>query len=264
MNSYYDIKGKIVLITGASSGIGESTALLFAEYGSHLILTARRIEKLKILKEKILSKFQDSKIFIHELDVRNFDSIKKLEEDIPKELKNIDILINNAGLALGLKYIHENDLNHINQMIDTNIKGIFYMVKVFLPNMVERKSGHIINISSIAGQEGYAGGSVYCATKFAVQGLTMSMRKELVNTPIRVSSICPGLVGNTEFSLVRYDGNEEMAKKVYEGIKALVPIDVADTIIYVASRPSHIQIIDLTIVPTNQASVCSIYKESSK
>jgi len=258
---YPRLKGKIVLITGASNGIGASSARLFAECGSHLILTARRVEKLQALKEELQKKHPGINVWIHELDVQINDSVTKMVSDIPSDLSEIDILVNNAGLALGVKHAHENDLAQINQMIDTNGKGVFYMIKAIVPGMVQRKRGHIINISSIAGLEGYAGGSGYCASKYAVQGLTMAMRKELVATPIRVTSICPGLCGNTEFSLVRFSGNKETADKVYDGITALHPDDVADNIVYVASRPPHVQIAELAVFPTNQASANIVHRE---
>jgi len=261
---YPRLKDKIVLITGASTGIGESTARLFAECGSHLILAARRVEKLQNLKNELQSKHKDMRIFTSELDVRSNESVEKFIKAIPKELSAIDILVNNAGLALGVKNTHENDLDQMNQMIDTNVKGVFYMVKAIVPGMVERKAGHIINISSVAGLEAYAGGSAYCASKYAVEALTMSMRKELVATPVRVTSICPALTGNTEFSFVRFGFDKDAAAKPYEGIQPLNPEDIADNVVYVASRPPHVQVSNLVVYPTNQASPNVIYKEAKK
>jgi len=232
---YSRVKDKIVLITGASNGIGEKTARLFAQCGSHLILTARRVEKLEALQKELQLAHKDIKVFICGLDVRSNESVEKMVKSIPKELSAVDILVNNAGLALGVKQTIENDLDQMNQMIDTNVKGVFYMIKAIVPGMVERKRGHIINVSSVAGLEGYPGGSGYCASKYAVQGLTMALRKELVATPLKVTSICPGLCQNTEFSLVRL-GNKESADKVYDGIQALLPEDIADNIVYIASR----------------------------
>jgi len=257
---YKNLNGKITLITGASTGIGESTARLFAECGSHLILTARRVEKLEKLKTELLEKHKDLKIFTYSLDVRNKESVEAFAKAIPKELNEIDVLVNNAGLALGVKHAFENDLAQIEQMIDTNVKGIFYMLRFFLPAMKDRNRGHIINISSIAGLEGYPGGTGYCASKFAVEGITEALRKELVATKLRVTTICPGLVGNTEFSLVRL-GNADSAKKVYDGIEALTPEDVADSIVYVASRPAHVQISSVVMMPTNQASAQVVHRE---
>jgi len=258
---YPRLNGKIVLITGASTGIGASSARLFAACGSHLVLSARRVEKLHAIQEELQKKHTGIKVWIHEMDVQSNESVTKFVSSIPSELSEIDILVNNAGLALGVKHAHENDLAQINQMIDTNVKGVFYMVKAIVPGMVQRKRGHIINISSIAGLEGYAGGSGYCASKYAVEGLTTAMRKELVATPLRVTSIAPALCGGTEFSLVRFSGNKDAAEKVYEGIVPLHPDDIADNIVYVASRPPHVQISDLTVFPTNQASPNIIHRE---
>jgi len=258
---YPRLKDKIVLITGASVGIGESTARFFAASGSHLILTARREEKLESLKKDLESKHEGIKIFTCPLDVRSNESVDKFVKAIPKEFAEIDVLVNNAGLALGVKATHENDLDQMNNMIDTNVKGVFYMIKAIVPGMVQRNRGDIINISSVAGLEGYVGGSAYCASKFAVQALTDSLRKELVATPLRVTAICPGLCGDTEFSLVRF-GDAEAAKKPYSGIKALHPDDIADNILYVASRPPHVQISQIVVMPTNQAAPTVVHRET--
>jgi len=254
---YENLKNKIVLVTGASSGIGEAISRIFAKCGSNLIITARRIERLNKLKEELEA--LGVKVFVSELDVRSRDSVDKMAKSIPEEFSKIDILINNAGLALGIKHTYENDLDQMEQMIDTNVKGVFYMIRAIVPVMILRNSGHIINISSVAGLEGYPGGSGYCASKYAVQGLTMAVRKELVATQIRVSSICPGLC-QTEFSIVRFSGNKEAADKVYEGIQVLTGEDVADNVAYIASRPPHVQITDMTIYPTNQASPQMVHR----
>jgi len=234
---------------------------MFSENGSNLVLTGRRMERLQKLKEELEQKTRDIKIKIFQLDVRSNESILSLvkEMELDKEFSNVDILVNNAGLALGVKQTHENDLNQMHQMIDTNVKGVFFMLKAFLPSMIARNAGHIINISSVAGFEGYPGGSVYCATKFAVQGLTEVLRKELVSYKIRVTSICPALC-ETEFSLVRFTGDKDAAKKPYQGIEPLHAEDIADSILYVASRPPHVQVSEMTLYPTNQASPTMIYR----
>jgi len=257
---YPRLKDKVVLITGASAGIGEWTARLFAASGSNLVLTARRVEKLDALKKDLELKHSGIKIFTSALDVRSRQSVDQLIKAIPNEMSEIDILVNNAGLALGVKHTHENDLDAVDTVIDTNVKGVFYMTRAIVPGMVQRKRGHIFNISSVAGLEGYPGGSIYCASKFAVQGMTESLRKELVATPLRVTAICPGLVGETEFSMVRF-GDKESASKVYQGIQALTPEDIADNIVYIASRPPHVQITDIVIMATNQAAPTLVHRE---
>jgi len=180
---------------------------------------------------------------------------------IPEDLKNVDILVNNAGLALGVKHTFENDLDQVSTMLDVNVKGVFTILRTFLPGMMERKKGDIVNISSVAGLEGYPGGSAYCATKYAIQGMTEALRKELVATPLRVTSICPGMV-STEFSNVRFGGDADKAKNVYKGIEALCAGDIADAVAFVTSRAGHVQISDLVIWPTNQAAVCSVHKNA--
>jgi len=260
---YSLVKDKIVLITGASSGIGESTARLFAECGSHLILCARRLEKLQKLKEELGEKHKTIQIHTSVLDVRDNDSVNAMVKGIPPNFQKIDVLVNNAGLALGVKHAFENDMEQIQRMLDTNVTGVFLMIKAILPGMMQRNAGHIINISSVAGLEGYPGGSGYCASKYAVEGLTMAVRREVVATNIRVTSICPGLCQDTEFSLVRL-GNKEAAEKVYKGIVALNASDIADNIVYVASRPPHVQISNLTVMPTNQASATFVHREEVK
>jgi 3-hydroxy acid dehydrogenase/malonic semialdehyde reductase len=258
--SYPRLKDKIVLITGASAGIGASTAKLFAECGSHLILAARREDRLIALKSEIEAKHKEVKIHIAILDVSKIDSVEKMVSSFPKEFSAIDILVNNAGLALGLSTAYNFTLEQLDTVIDTNIKGVLHMIRAIVPGMLERKSGHIINIGSIAGYQSYPHGSIYCASKFAVRAITDALRKELVATPLRVTAINPGLT-ETEFSLVRFGGETEKAKKPYEGVEPLIGDDVADTIVYAASRPPHVQISDLTIFPTAQASVAFIHRE---
>jgi 3-hydroxy acid dehydrogenase/malonic semialdehyde reductase len=257
---YPRLKNKIVLITGASAGFGKSTAEYFAASGSNLILTARRFDRLESLKKDLEQKYS-VKIYIAQLDVRDNAAVEKFVQGIPSEFSEIDILVNNAGLALGVAQAAENKIEDINTMIDTNVKGMLFMIRHVLPGMIQRKRpGHVINVGSVAGSEGYSGGSVYAASKFAVRGLTESLRKELVNTPIRVTHIAPGLA-ETEFSLVRFGGDPEKAKKPYQGLVPLTAEDIADNIVYCASRPDHVQIADMLIFPSAQASVHVVHRE---
>src|SRR5690554_6531927 len=210
---------KIILITGATSGIGEATALLLSRHNFDLILTGRRAEKLKKLKQKIESE-GDARVLILNFDIRNRRETTTAIEGLPEEWKNIDILINNAGLAAGLSTIDEGSIDDWEQMIDTNVKGLLYISRAVSAEMVKRKQGHIINISSIAGKETYPSGNVYCATKHAVESLTKGMRLDLLQHGIKVSSVAPGAV-DTEFSLVRFKGDKKRAEKVYEGFTPL-------------------------------------------
>jgi len=255
----WKIRDKVVLITGASAGFGEATALQFAAHGSKLIIAARRLQKLEHLKRQIEDKHPGTRVHAAELDVCSEQSVKHLVANLPIDLQAIDILVNNAGLALGLCKTWEVELDDYNRMMDTNVKGVLLMTKAFVPGMIERNSGHIINVSSIAGLETYANGSIYCASKFALNALNSTLRKELVGTNIRVCSICPGLA-KTEFSLVRFKGDAEKAEGPYKGLDPLVAEDIADTILYVASRPPHVQIAEMVIFPTNQASVSVIHR----
>jgi len=262
MTIYPRLKGKNVVITGASAGIGEASAVHFAACGSNLVLLARRYEKLEKLKKDIEVKYGVN-VFIFKMDVANKDDWKKLEEAIPDNFKNkIDILVNNAGKALKLIHITQYNLEDVNEMIDVNIKGVFLAIQAFVPEMKKRGEGHIINLSSIAGKQAYVNGGIYCATKFALEALTDTLRQELVDTPLRVTKISPGSV-KTEFALVRYGGDKATADKVYEGYDPLVSADIADNIVYVASRPPHVQIADMLIFPTAQASATVIHRKQT-
>jgi 3-hydroxy acid dehydrogenase / malonic semialdehyde reductase len=242
---------KIVFITGATSGFGEACAYKFAQDNYHLILNGRRTDRLETLKKKLEEEYKIS-CYILAFDVRDqqavFDSVKKL----PQQWKQIDILINNAGLALGRDRFHEADLTDWNTMIDTNVKGLIYVSKAVVPFMVERKKGHIINLGSIAGKEAYERGNVYCASKAAVDSLSRGMRMDLLPYHIKVTAIHPG-AAETEFSLVRFKGAEEQAKKTYEGYHPLSAEDIADIIFFTASLPPHVCINDLVVTPTQQA-----------
>lgn len=246
----------IVLITGATSGIGKATAEVFAREGHDLILTARRSERLKALGD-YLETMHQIKVTTLSFDVRDKDACKAALESLPNQWKDIDILINNAGLAKGFSTIDEGEYEHWETMIDTNIKGLLYMTRLISPGMVARKQGHIINIGSIAGKEVYPKGNVYCASKFAVDALTKAMRLDLHTHGIRVSQVSPGHVEETEFALVRFDGDEDKSK-IYNDFNPLRSIDVAETIYFMASRPAHVNIQDILLMGTQQASATVI------
>ncbi|MGL4687122.1 MAG: SDR family NAD(P)-dependent oxidoreductase [Fusobacteriaceae bacterium] len=254
-----NVKGKLVLITGASNGIGKSIALEYGKLGANLILMGRNEEALKTLKQEI-EKNNLVNIFICPCDIRNFKLLKEKIDNLPDELKKIDILINNAGLAIGLEKLYLNEEEDIDTVIDTNIKGILYMIKLIVPLMLERDiPGHIINMGSIAGNYAYGGGGVYCASKAAVKTISDGLRVDLVESKIRVTTILPGIV-ETDFSLIRFKGDKERAKNVYKGIESLTPEDVAGTVIYVSNLPDNVQITDLTLTPVNQANGTCVHK----
>jgi NADP-dependent 3-hydroxy acid dehydrogenase YdfG len=249
----------IVLITGATSGIGRASAIRLAKDGYRLILTGRRAVTLKKLSAYLESKYSADCLTIP-VDVRDYSSLKRSFEEMPEDWKSINVLVNNAGLAAGLDPVQSGSLDDWNQMIDTNIKGVLHMTRLVAPGMVERKKGHIINIGSIAGKEVYPKGAVYCATKHAVEALTLGMRQDLVPFGIKVSSVCPGAV-ETEFSLVRFKGDQERADKVYEGFVPLEPEDIADVIQFIITRPAHVNIQDVLVMPSAQASATIIHRQ---
>ena len=248
-----------VLITGASAGIGEATARLFAKHGYRLIITGRRIDILTALAEELKKEFGAS---VHSLrmDVRDLKSISDALASMPESFSNIDILINNAGLASGIDNVKEASTSDWDVMIDTNIKGLLYITRSVIPCMTERKKGHIINISSIAGKDVYPGGSVYCATKSAVDALSKGMRIDLIKHGIRVTNISPGAV-ETEFSLVRFHQDTERAKNVYKGYQPLCAEDIAEAILFAANRPPNVNVTELTITPVAQANPLFVHKE---
>ncbi|MFC2113858.1 SDR family oxidoreductase [Bacteroidota bacterium] len=253
------MKNKIVLITGASSGIGEACAKIFGREGARLILCARRHDRIEHLAKQ-LKKEYGSQVYTAKLDVRNRDAVKQFVADLPEAWKSIDILLNNAGLASGLGKMHENDINDWEEMIDTNVKGLLYLTRNVVPGMVdEKKAGHIINIGSIAGIYAYPNGGVYCGTKAAVRLISDGLRMDLVDTDIRVTNIQPGLA-ETEFSLVRFHGDEDKASGVYDGIEALSGWDIAEMALFAANRPPHVQICEITVTPTQQASAQVVFK----
>jgi len=243
---------RIVVITGASAGIGYACAEAFAKAGAKLIITARRKDRIDNLASKLKKEFGTDILALH-LDVRDQPAVEKAFTTLPGSWTKIDVLVNNAGLSRGLDKLHEGKLLDWEEMIDTNVKGLLYVSRAVIPGMVERQSGTIINIGSIAGHDVYPGGNVYCATKHAVDAITRGLRMDLVDTPIRVCSVDPGLV-ETEFSLVRFRGDAQRAAKVYDTIKALEPGDVAEAVFFCATRPAHVQLAQLLILPTAQAS----------
>lgn len=246
------LKNKIVFITGATSGFGKETAISFAQKGARLIIAARRKEKLRELASFLKKKFK-SDVLIMPLDVRKSRAVSLAVKKLPAAWKNIDILINNAGLSRGLDKLHEASITDWEEMIDTNVKGLLYLSRAVIPVMVENNSGHIINIGSIAGHEVYPKGNVYCASKHAVDAITKGMRIDLVDTDVRVTTIDPGLA-ETEFSIVRFRGNVNKAKSVYTGIEPLNPKDIADAVIYAATRPKNVVVAEMILLPNKQAS----------
>lgn len=250
---------KIALITGATSGIGKSTAIRLALEGVKLILCGRRKERLEQLKNELSV---ETSVHLLNFDVRNKDEVFKNIDSLPVEFKNIDLLVNNAGNAHGLDPIQSGNMDDWDAMLDINVKGLLYVSKAIIPGMVERQSGHIINIGSTAGKEVYPNGNVYCASKHAVDAINQGMRIDLNGNGIRVGAINPGLT-QTEFSDVRFKGNHDKAEKVYQGYKALQPEDIADIIHFVVTRPYHVNIADLTVMPTAQASSTIIDKTNA-
>ena len=241
------------MVTGATAGFGRATAIKFAENGFNVIITGRRKERLDEL-EKELIRAGKGKVLSLNFDVRKLDEVNAVISNMPDEWKAIDILVNNAGLAVGMDHIDKGNIDDWERMIDTNLKGMLYVTRAVSPLMVARNSGHIINIGSIAGKEAYENGNVYCASKYAVDGLSKSMRIDLVKNNIKVTHIAPGMA-ETEFSLVRFKGDKTRADSVYKGVDPLTGDDIADVIYYCASLPAHVCINDLVITPTQQASI---------
>jgi 3-hydroxy acid dehydrogenase/malonic semialdehyde reductase len=253
------MQDRIVLITGASSGIGEACARAFARKEARLLLAARRQARL----EKVAAEIgNETGVPIHllTLDVRDPQAVESEIRGLPDSWRQIDVLVNNAGLSRGLVKLHEGSVPDWDEMIDTNVKGLLYVSKAVLPGMVERARGHVINIGSIAGRESYPGGNVYCATKAAVRGLTAGLRMDYADTPIRISMVDPGLV-ETEFSVVRFHGDEERARSVYRGLKPLTAEDVADVVVFVATRPEHVNVAEVLLLPEAQASATMVRRQ---
>lgn len=249
---------KIICITGASSGFGKATAEIFAKNGHDLIISARRKEKIEALAQELTEKYKINVLAV-ELDVRNQKAVKNAFEKLPENWKKIDVLINNAGLASGFDKIQDGNLADWEQMFDTNVKGLLYVSKEVIPFMIAQKKGHIINIGSTAGKEVYLKGNVYCASKYAVDALTKSMRIDLLEQGIKVTQIAPG-AAETEFSEVRFYGDKEKAKNVYQGFKPMTSDDVASIIYYTTTLPEHLCINDLTVTSLAQASSFYIHR----
>lgn len=245
------LQGKIVLVTGASSGIGRATAMAFAQAGARLLLCARRLERLQELQPALVSTGAAA-VHIFALDVQSRSSVEAALTGLPAEWQEVDVLVNNAGLSRGFTKLQEDDPQNWEEMIDTNVKGLLYVTRTVVPGMVARGRGHVINMGSTAGHITYANGAVYCATKAAEKAISEGLKIDLMGTPVRVTSVDAGMV-QTEFSSVRFRGNEDKAEKVYQNITPLQPEDVADAIVWAASRPAHVNIHNILMTTIDQA-----------
>jgi NADP-dependent 3-hydroxy acid dehydrogenase YdfG len=252
------MKNKIVLITGATSGIGRACAHKFASMGADIILNGRKVELMEEIKNELVALGVD--VLLLPFDVRDREAMRSAVDSLEGKWKNIDVLINNAGLVFGVDKEFEGSLDEWDIMIDTNIRALLAMTRMVVPAMVERGAGHIINIGSIAGDAAYPGGSVYCATKAAVKALSDGLRIDLVDTPLRVTNIKPGMV-ETNFSVTRYRGDKEKADAFYKGIQPLCGADIAEVAYYAASAPAHVQIAEVLVMPTNQATGTVSYRK---
>jgi len=257
----YSLKQKTVFITGASSGIGEACAKAFASTGARLILAARRIERLQNLADTLKTEIPNIDVHLIHLDVTQRKEVDNTITNLPQAWRQIDVLINNAGLAAGRDHLQDANIDDWEAMINTNVKGLLYMTKAIIGDMLARQSGHIINIGSIAGHFTYPGASVYCATKAAVRSITQALRQDICGSKVRVSEVDPGAV-ETEFSLVRYKGDKDAAKQVYQDMTPLSADDVADAVLYCATRPLHVNVAELVLYPTDQASVTMIHRKT--
>ncbi|MCZ6777081.1 MAG: SDR family NAD(P)-dependent oxidoreductase [Ignavibacteria bacterium] len=254
------LKNKVVCITGASSGIGAACASEFAKQGCALLLGARRIDRLETLAAGLSSQY-GVRVHTVKLDVTNQKEVEQIFTSLPRDWQAIDILVNNAGLTRGLTNLYEGAIQDWEEIIDTNVKGLLYVTRSVLPGMVKRNSGHVINIGSIAGHQTYPKGNVYCASKFAVTGLTRGLIMDLLGTAVRVSSVDPGLV-ETEFSEVRFRGDKDRAAKTYAGLTPLRPEDVGEIVVFCATRPDHVNIGEVIVTPTDQASVEMVHRRA--
>jgi 3-hydroxy acid dehydrogenase / malonic semialdehyde reductase len=252
------LKNKIVVVTGASSGIGRACAYTFAQQGARLILAARRMAQLQSLSQTLKTEF-GTDCYLLELDVRDRSHVEATFSSLPDEWQAIDVLVNNAGLSRGLDKLYEGDVNDWEEMIDTNVKGLLYVTRALVPGMVQRNCGHVINIGSIAGHETYPKGNVYCATKAAVRSLTQGLKQDLLGTSVRVSTVDPGLV-ETEFSQVRFHGDTERAKTVYQDMTPLTAEDIADVVHFCASRAPHVNISEIIVFPTAQSGATLVHR----
>lgn len=251
----FSLANKNVFVTGASSGIGAACARAFAQAGARLLMCARRVDRARALAAEL-----GAPSHVFELDVRNQPAVQSAVDGLPAEWRDVDILVNNAGLSRGLTRLQDYDLTDMDEMVDTNVKGLLYVTRAVLPGMVARSRGHIINIGSIAGHWTYPNGAVYCATKAAVKSISEGLKMDLLGTPIRVTSVDPGLV-ETEFSLVRFHGDAARAARVYEGLHPLTAEDVADTVLFCATRPAHVNINDVIMMAVAQASATQVHRQ---
>jgi len=254
------LSGKIVLITGASSGIGRATAFAFARAGARLLLCARRLEMLFELEAPLMQAGAAAVLLFH-LDVRERDSVEATLADLPPDWQAIDVLVNNAGLSRGMTKLQKDDPENWEEMIDTNIKGLLYVTRAVVPGMVERNAGHVISLGSVAGYITYANGAVYCATKAAEKAISEGLKIDLMGTPVRVTSVDPGMV-ETDFSRIRFRGDDQRAAKVYENITPLQPEDIADAILWAATRPAHVNIHNILLTTIDQANSTVFHRHS--
>ncbi len=260
MSTKISLDGQIALVTGASSGIGMASASALAAEGMRLILAARRIERLEELAAQLKGLHGTESLCI-ELDVRDQEAVAAAFANLPPEWRAVEVLVNNAGLSRGLNPLHSGSTQDWDEMVDTNIKGLLYVSRAILPGMVERGHGHVVNIGSVAGRDPYAGGTVYCSTKAAVAMLSRALKIDLLGSGVRVTNVEPGMV-ETEFSVVRFHGDEEQAKKVYQGLQPLSPDDVADAIVWAVTRPPHVNIQDILILASAQATATTAHRKT--
>ena len=252
------LQHQIVLVTGASSGIGQACAEEFAKAGARVIVAARRIDRLQDLAQRLQADY-GAEVYPVALDVCDRPQVEATLGHLPAPWNAVDILVNNAGLSRGLEKLHEGSIQDWEEMIDTNIKGLLYVTRTILPGMVERQRGHVINIGSIAGHQTYPNGNVYCATKAAVRSLTEGLKLDLVGTPVRVSSVDPGMV-ETEFSDVRFHGDRPRAEKVYQGVTPLTGTDIAEIVVFCATRPAHVNLNEIIVMPVAPASTTLVHR----
>jgi serine 3-dehydrogenase len=255
------LKGEVVFITGASTGIGAACARAFAAEGARLLLAARRLEPMKAA-EAGLRAAGAADVLALALDVRDRAAVKAAVDGLPEAWKAVEVLVNNAGLSRGLDKLHEGSTADWDEMIDTNVKGVLHVDRAVVPLLVARGRGIVIHLGSIAGRQVYPGGNVYCASKYAVRALNEGLRLDLLGTGVRVATVDPGMVGQTEFSLVRFHGDAARASAVYRGLTPLSPDDVAETIVYVATRPPHVNIAETVILPADQASATNVHRRT--
>lgn len=258
----YDLMGRTILVTGASSGIGAAMARLFAREGARLVLCARRLDRLERMAEEIRAA-HDADILVHAIDVRDRKAVEGLLQRLPEAWREIDVLVNNAGLSRGLESFPKNDPEDWDEMISTNISGLLHMTRQVLPGMISRKRGDIVNIGSTSSHEVYPNGAVYCATKHAVDAISRGLRMDLADSPVRVIQISPGMT-ETEFSLVRFKGDKARADKVYEGMQPLSGQDVAEAALFALTRPAHVQVGEIVLWPTNQGSSTVVHRSAEQ